>query len=147
MWEALEAASFAQHLRASQLSYPLVSALHIVGLALLFGGIVPVDLRLLGLWPDVPREALLKTCRKVAVAGLALSISMGFLLFATRATEYAAAPPFQIKISLLCLALLNIALAARALASNEEGRLRLHAGLSIILWLSVIFAGRAIAYF
>jgi hypothetical protein len=148
VWEALqalEATVLAQHLRGSTYTYPLVNALHIIGIALLFGGIAPLDLRLLGAWRFVPPAPLLKVCRQVAAFGLVLAVSMGFLLFAVRATEYAAKPAFLLKMALLALALANIALAERALARG--GGLRLSAALSLTLWLAVILAGRAIAYF
>lgn len=148
MWEALqalEATVLAQHLRGSTYTYPLVNALHIIGIALLFGGIAPLDLRLLGVWRSVPLAPLLRVCRQIAALGLVLAVSMGFLLFAARATEYAAKPAFLLKMALLALALANIALAERALARG--GGLRLSAALSLALWLAVILAGRAIAYF
>jgi hypothetical protein len=145
----LEATALAQHLRASVWTYPLVNAAHIAGLALLFGGIVPVDLRLLGVWRSVPLEALLRTARVVSFFGLILAVAMGILLFAVSATEFAGKLAFQIKLVLIVLALLNAGFAGRALRGEprKKGRLRLHAGLSIGLWLSVILAGRAIAYF
>ena len=51
---ALQATALSQTLRTSIWLYPLVNTGHVVGIALLFGAIVPVDLRLLGRWPQVP---------------------------------------------------------------------------------------------
>ncbi|HKK30337.1 MAG TPA: hypothetical protein VKA18_08095 [Alphaproteobacteria bacterium] len=147
MWEALEATALAQHLRASTYSYPLVNALHIVGLALLLGGITPVDLRLLGLWRGIPLEPLIRTARRTAAFGLVLALAMGLLLFSVRASEYAMHPAFQIKLVLILAALANAAFGEHAHRRHEAGRLRVHAGLSLGLWLAVILAGRAIAYF
>ena len=147
MWEAVEATALALHLRASLYTYPLVNAGHIIGIALLFGSIVPLDLRLLGFWQSVPVEVLLRVCRRMAACGFALAVSMGLLLFITRATEYAADPIFQAKQALIVLAAANAALAPRMFQPNKKGRMRVHAGLSLLLWLAVILAGRAIAYF
>ena len=53
---ALEATALATGLRNSVWSYPLVNAAHILGVALLVGSIVPLDLRLLGAWRSAPLE-------------------------------------------------------------------------------------------
>ena len=46
----LEQGALAQALAGSVWWYPLINAGHILGIALLVGGIIPLDLRLLGLW-------------------------------------------------------------------------------------------------
>ena len=53
----LEGSALAAGLRGSKWVYPLVNAGHIAGIALLFGAIAGFDLRLMGAWPRVPREA------------------------------------------------------------------------------------------
>ena len=61
-------------LRGSTWTYPLVNAAHIVGLALLLGGITPLDLRLLGLFAHVPLRTMVEITVPVAVAGLLLAV-------------------------------------------------------------------------
>lgn len=51
---ALEATDLATTLRGSVWAYPLVNAAHILGVALLVGATVPLDLRLLGAWRSLP---------------------------------------------------------------------------------------------
>jgi hypothetical protein len=136
---ALEATALAQALRVSRWTYPLVNAGHVLGLALLVGAVVPMDLRLLrgdagALW-----------LRRFAAAGLALAALTGMLLFAVQATEYAASPWFRAKLAVLALALLNVALHPR-LAALPDPRRRLAAGLSLALWPAVLLLGRMIAY-
>jgi hypothetical protein len=142
-------------LRASTWVYPFVNAGHIVGLALLFGAIVPLDLRLLGLWPTVPLRTLAGVCVPVAVAGLLLAITTGALLFAVRATEYAAIPLLQVKLGLILAAVANALLLRRTAAwsairrADHPGttlRLKVAGILSIGLWLAVILCGRLIGY-
>ena len=91
----------------------------------------------------------------VAIAGLALAVPTGALLFAVRATEYAATPLLWIKFSLIACALANALLLRLSLAwavfehSDLVGttpRLQLAGALSIGLWLAVIVAGRMIGY-
>ena len=72
-------------LRASRWDYPLVNAGHIAGIALLVGAIVPLALRLLGAWRSVPLDLLARVLQPVALAGLALAVLCGFLMFAVSA--------------------------------------------------------------
>jgi len=146
MWEALEATALAQHLLGSFWTYPLASAGHIAGIALLFGGIAPLDLRLLGFWPRVEASALLATSRRVAMFGAGLAMATGVLLFAARASEYVAKPVFLLKLALIAAALANALLADRALRLGRAAVLRWHAGASLALWLAAILAGRMVAY-
>ena len=152
---ALQNTGVATALRQSFWVYPLINAGHIVGLALLFGAIVPLDLRLLGVWWTVPLAAMSRSLMPVAITGLALAVPTGALLFAVRATEYAAMPLFWLKFSLIAGAIANALLLRLSLAWTVHGhseltgttpRLQLAGALSIGLWLTVITAGRMIGY-
>jgi hypothetical protein len=61
--------------------YPFVNAAHILGIALLVGAIIPVDLKILGLASGPPLGATARALTRFAAAGLALAIMTGFLLF------------------------------------------------------------------
>ena len=152
---ALQGTAVATALRQSFWVYPLVNAGHIVGLALLFGAIVPLDLRLIGCWRAVPVAAMSRILLPVAIAGLALAVSTGALLFSVRAVEYTATPLFWLKFSLIGAAvvnalLLHVSAAWNVYEDNElQGtlpRLQLAGALSIGLWLAIIVVGRMIGY-
>jgi hypothetical protein len=152
---ALESTQLATALRQSFWVYPIVNAAHIVGLALLFGAIAPLDLRLLGLWRKVSLAALSRILLPVAIAGLALAVPTGILLFAVRATEYVAMPLLWLKVALIACAIANALLLRLTLAwsvyedselAGTTPRLQLAGALSIGLWLAVILAGRMIGY-
>ena len=136
-------------LRESYLAYPLVNTLHIVGVALLFGAIVPLDLRLAG-WRRESGEVdrLSRLLLPVAIFGFVVAACAGALLFATDARAYAASPLFQAKILLIALALAN-ALSLRAIdwrAESSPRRVAIAGGASVILWLGVIILGRLVGY-
>lgn len=137
-------------LRESTLAYPLVNAAHIVGIALLFGAIVSLDLRLIG-WRSsaVAVDPLAALLIPVAIAGFVVAASAGLLLFATDAQAYAASPLFQAKVAIIAAALLN-ALWLRLIdwRSADPPRRRLAAAgvASILLWSSAILLGRLIGY-
>lgn len=127
-------------LRASRHAYPLVNAGHILGLALLVGAVIPMDLRLMR--GDTPGAAGL---RPYAAAGLALTVACGALLFAVRGTEYIANPWFRWKMVLLALALTNTALHLR-ITELSQARQRTAAGLSLLLWPGILLSGRMVAF-
>ena len=143
-------------LRTSRWVYPLVNTAHIAGLALLFGAIAPLDLRLLGAWRSVPLHLLARVLQPVAAAGLALAVAAGLLLFVVSATRYAAMPIFLVKLALIAAALANAMLLRRhpdwvlarvpGLAAEPSTRLKAAAGLSLALWLAAILCGRLIGY-
>lgn len=152
---ALQASGLSEALRASVWLYPLVNTGHVVGIALLFGAIVPLDLRLVGAFRAVPLKPLATTLVPMAMAGLLLALSTGALLFVTRPLDYVVEPLFGIKLALLAAAVLN-ALWLRldphwrhlgaAPGAPPHRRWRLHGTLSVLLWLGVITAGRLIGY-
>ena len=151
---ALEDSALAILLRGSFWLYPLVNAGHIVGIALLFGAIVPMDLRLIGLWRSMPIAALASVLVPMAVAGFLLVLATGPLLFIVQAQDYAAANLFLVKMALIAAALGN-ALLLRAtdswrrlemLADGTTPRLRIAGFLSIAFWLGAILLGRLVGY-
>lgn len=153
----LEGTALARALRDSVWVYPLVNAGHVFGVALLVGAIVPLDLRLLGAWRKVPLVPLWCVLTRAAAAGLCLAVGFGALLFATRATEYAASGFFLAKMTLVAVATVN-ALAlrtggiARWLQSEHADvpvppRVRGAAALSLACWLTVLVLGRLVGYF
>ena len=149
---AVEQWPLAVLLRESRWLYPLVSALHISGIAALFGSLLVLDLRLLGLHRSVPLTAIARCAWPVAVAGLALALATGPLLFITKPTEYIANPALAIKAVLIALAFTNVIVfhasfpgVLRGLRPVSAG-VRLSAAASLLLWWGVMLAGRAIAF-
>jgi hypothetical protein len=150
---ALQGSALPTALRLSHYGYPLVNAGHIIGIALLFGGIVPLDLRLLGFWPSVPAAALARILLPLAIAGLTLAVATGSLLFSVHAVRYAGLAVFQLKMLLVLGAAVNALLLSRVPGWTGSGadnhparRVKFAAGLSIVLWLGAILCGRIIAY-
>lgn len=139
---ALEATTLAAMLRGSTWAYPLVNAAHIIGVALLFGALVPLDLKLLGLWRNVPEPAATALLLPVAATGAGLATAAGGLLFVVKAADYLASPLFVAKIALVAAGAANAAVFAW-----RPGWRRPSAALSLVLWTAVIVLGRLIGYF
>lgn len=153
----LEATAIAGALRGSVWAYPLVNTAHILGVALLVGAIIPLDLRLLGAWRSVPLAPLWRVLTRTAGAGLALAMVCGTLLFITRATAYATSGLFIAKMVVVGAGTAN-ALVLRLMAPDELSpgrpttgkpprRVRLAGGVSLAAWLTALTLGRLVGYF
>jgi Family of unknown function (DUF6644) len=137
-------------------TYGVVNLFHILGVASLFGSIVVLDLRLLGLWRKVALPAISTTAVPVAAVGFVVAALSGVCLLATKATEYADNPFLYIKFPAIGLGILNVALLSsstawkqhklRDLSPREQSRLALFGGLSLVCWLTAIASGRMIGY-
>jgi hypothetical protein len=134
-------------------AYLFVNAAHILGVALLLGAILPLDLLLLRSSHGRDLPILGPFLVRVAATGTALAVTTGLWLFSVKPMEYAESPAFLFKATLLVLAICNIALQHRgkhfaaALRSGQVSvRVRILAATSVILWLSVLIAGRWIGF-
>ena len=149
MIEAIGSWPGAVWLQQSGTAYLFVNAAHILGIGVLLGGILPLDLRLLGFFRGIPVAILGPFLARSAAAGLAIAILTGLWLFSVKPGEYLANEAFRWKTVLLLLALANVAIQHRA-TSFREGHVsvatRFAAGGSLCLWLSVLIAGRWIGF-
>ncbi|MGH6865614.1 MAG: DUF2214 domain-containing protein [Methyloceanibacter sp.] len=147
---AIEATGSAQYLKDSRWGYAAVSGAHVLGIALLVGAALPIDLRLLGFWRTVPRADVLRLLVPVAGTGLALAAVSGLLLFSVRAQEYAEIGFFQAKLALIFVGVLSAAMIHRAygldLAGASRTRVTYHALISLACWLGALSCGRLIAF-
>ena len=137
-------------------AYAIVNLSHILGVAALFGAIVILDLRLLGVWRQSPLAALARAAAPVAACGFVLAATSGVGLLATKATEYVGNPFLYIKIPVVALGVVNAlvlnfspawqARGTRELSPRETRQLAWMGGTSLACWLTAIGAGRMIAY-
>ncbi len=142
-------------LRDSIWLYPTVETLHILGFALLFGSIVVVDLRLLGLRRHVALGPLMGFVLPVTLLSTLLVVPTGLLLFTAHATDLIGNQAFIVKMLLLFAAVIN-ALMFHAGPYRVEVEAppgtpprpatRLFATISIVVWIAIVVAGRLIAY-
>jgi uncharacterized protein DUF6644 len=151
---AVEATGVARFMREALWAYPITEAAHIVGLALLFGSIVIVDLRLLGAGRKVPAAALVGYAVPWSLAGFVLAAGSGLMMFTAHASDFLSERVFLLKMALIVVAgvnaaLLRIGVARRAWNIDQPfpARVRIAAALSIALWIGVIACGRLLAYF
>src|SRR6266853_1092554 len=88
-------------------TYAIVNLAHVLGIASLFGSILVLDLRLIGLGRRVPLVALSSSIVPVAATGFVIAATTGLGLLATKATEYVGNPFLLIKFPAIALGLVN----------------------------------------
>jgi hypothetical protein len=145
----LEASPAASAMNGPEWAFPVVESLHFIGFAFLIGTIAIVDLRLLGLgMRRQPAAQLEADLRPWTWAGLAIMLITGPLMFSADATRYYVNPSFRIKITCLVIAILyNFTLHRMAARSQKPGVAGILAAcVSLVLWTSVLGAGRMIAF-
>lgn len=137
-------------------TYAVVNLSHLVGVAVLFGSVLMLDLRLLGAWRRLPLADFAATVPAVASSGFVLAAVSGVGLLATKATEYADNPFMLVKFPAIALALVNVAITARSTAWQAVGdaemshrnrrRLAQAGAWSLMSWFTAIAAGRLVGY-
>lgn len=147
MLAALEATVLAEAIRRSVWAYPLLEAIHIAGIGTLIGSVLLFELRVFGLGREIGVVPLARLALPTALAGFACAVASGSLLFVSAATEVAANPAFRVKLVLILIAGANaLVFHARSGLRARDALARLQAAASLLLWLSVVAAGRLIAY-
>lgn len=143
----------AQAMREHAWLYPIVETLHIIGFAMLVGAVAMFDLRVLGFGRELPVQALARHLLPWSVGSLLLVVPTGLLMFSTQPLEMLDNPVFLLKLCLIAAAGANALLfhlgPYRRVAGWRDGIpawARLHAALSLLLWIAVITCGRMLAY-
>lgn len=144
----LEQQQIMRLVRTSAVLYPLLSAAHILGFSLLSGAIIAFDVRLLSILPGPSWQSLQPLLLRLARFGFILAFTTGTFLFSLRATDYIENPAFVFKAALLFLSLINVLVFhwVKLSNTNTQRHLKWLAGFSIMLWVSIILAGRWIGF-
>ena len=145
-----------EFLRDSDRGYQIILSLHLACISLFAAMIVVTDLRLLG-W-GMGGESVSDIVNQLRVPkriGFVLAATCGFLIFGMKAEEYYYNDFFRIKILLFALVAVHALVFRRHVYSQAAEldtldppprRARLAAGLSLLLWLCIVCAGRGIGY-
>jgi hypothetical protein len=152
MW--IEASRLSGWIRESQSlwAFPFILTLHTVGLGLIVGSTVVIDLRILGGASRIPLKPLDKFF-SIMWIGFALNAVSGLLLFAKEATTVGVSGVFWVKMTLIALSMW-VLMRIRAKVFDDAlvdtkplpNNVRALALLSIVLWAGAITAGRLMAY-
>lgn len=135
--------------------WPLCETLHFFGMALLVGIVGMLDLRIIGVGKGLPIAPLQKLV-PWGVFGFVLNLVTGALFVSAAPGNYATSISFRLKILFILLAGINVLV---FYASGLAGRVdrvgpgedaprgaRIIAGISLFLWVGVMFWGRMLPY-
>ena len=148
----LEATGLADWVRMSSEGYPICITLHAIGMAVMVGIVIMMDMRLLGKFRGIPLPTL-RRWYGVAWIGFAINTVSGFGMFTAQATEYLVHVIFMVKMSLVFLGAITAAIQQSAIARDgvawgeivPRGQRSL-ALASILIWTTAIVTGRLTAY-
>lgn len=153
-WLAETPGSVALH--ESIYAYPIVESIHVLTLCLFLGLAILIDLRLLGIvFRGTPLSVLSRALGPWLLAGFAIMVLTGALLFYAIPVKTYLNIFFRIKVVLLVLAGLNALVFHRTIDRRRAEwehdavppfRARLAGGLSLVFWAGIVVAGRMIAY-
>ena len=147
-----EASGIGETIRKSSWLFPVIEAIHLLGLGVIGGAVLVVDLRLLGL--GLRRQSAAQLTRDAQpwlVGSLVLMIITGGLLFLSEAIKCYYHDAFWFKMSCLFLAIVFTFTIQRKVTMNEETRLspvwsKVVAIVSVLLWAGVGIGGRWIGF-
>jgi hypothetical protein len=156
MLEWLQSTGVAIQIRDGLYTFPVLESVHVVGLALVFGTIAILDLRLLGVAStNRAVSRIMADLLKWTWAAFAITALTGGLMFSTNAVVYFHNTWFRAKMILLVLAAVNMAVfeltARKTMPQWDTQRstppiARAVATISLIIWVGVIVAGRVIGF-
>jgi hypothetical protein len=152
----VQSTAFFTALRGSAYVYPIVLSTHMIAIALFGGMILLVDVRLLG-WAmrRYTVSEMVSQLRPLKRIGFLLLITCGLLMAGCKAEEYYYNAFFRTKMTLLLLVGVHALIFRRSVYRNTAAldhaprippQAKLAASLSLILWTSLVIAGRGIGY-
>lgn len=154
--QSIQASAPAQWMRTSLVAMPVVEAIHVLAGAIVFGTILIVDLRLLGL-PDTRRPVtrISHEMLRITWGAFCVSVIAGLLMFAANAHTYVGNTAFRLKMLALLAAGVNMAVfhstTFRSVTAWDKDAPvplsgRLAGAISLALWVAVIFLARWIGF-
>lgn len=146
----IESTTFSVWMRESPsiFAFPMILAVHTLGLGLLAGINAALDLRLLGFAPGIPVVEF-RRFLPVMWLGLRLNVLSGIALLLAYPTKALTNPVFYLKLSLIAGALVILRKTTGRLALTEglmPGKVKMLAEASLVCWAGAITSGRLLAY-
>ncbi len=151
-FESLEYAPLLVEMRSSPWLFPAIASVHLLGLAMLGGAVLVVDLRLLGFGlTRQPVAAIGRAAEPWLKASVLVMLPTGLLLFMCFATKYYYLAAFWIKVTCLLAALIfTFSIRRRVVmthdTSNDPFKGKVVATVSLTLWITIALGGRLIGF-
>ena len=128
-------------------AYPMLEVVHLIGVALILGNLVLLELRVFGWASALPIEPLARLSLGLVGLGFGLAVVTGLLMFGTQPGELLANRVFTVKMALIMMAGCNAGwFHARRSLQPQDTTARVSMLLSSVIWILVITCGRCISY-
>ncbi len=156
IWESIQYSSFGITIAESSWMFPTLETLHVIALVTVLGTILVVDLRLVGLASK--GSSVLRMTNDTLPwtwAGFVLAAITGTLLWISKAGDYMINPYFLTKMGLLVLVGLNMlyfhfvtykTVDQWDTATELPGSVKMAGIVSLLIWIVIVFCGRAIGF-
>jgi uncharacterized membrane protein len=132
--------------------WPTCETLHFIGLSLLFGAVLVVNLRMLGIGKGVLSFAALRQLLPLGMLGFAVNLVTGMMFFVSTPEQYTGFL-FFLKMALVVAGALNLlyfmlAKSTGSLGSGDDAGIwsKLIAVSAIVIWLAVLFCGHMLPW-
>jgi uncharacterized protein DUF6644 len=141
-----------QAISMSSWAFAVIESVHLLGLAVIGGAVLMLDLRLLGLGlRDQPIARIARNVQPWLTGSLIVMLVTGVLLFSSEPIKCYNSTPFRVKMSSLVLAMIFAFTVRRKVALAGDGQvpaiwLKVVAIVSLVLWLGVGASGRWIGF-
>lgn len=149
-FEFCEHSAVGEAIRSSLWLFPVIESFHLLGLVVIGGSVLVVDMRLFGLGlRGQPVAQLARDAQRWLVGSLVVMLASGALLFTSEATKCYYHAAFWVKMTSLLLAILFTFTVRRKVAEADEPdplRSKLVALTSVTLWSAVGIGGRWIGF-
>lgn len=150
--EVIQAAWIANFVNTTNWAWPTLETLHFMGLSMIMGVALLINLRILGVGKNISYAALHRLL-PWGILGFALNVSTGFLFFVTTPDQYTTNLALHIKMVVLMIATLNIFYFTTfdetwRLAPGEDAsvRAKVVTTFTVVMWVGVIYFGRMMPF-
>jgi hypothetical protein len=141
-----EATSMGRMIRNSEYAFPMIEFVHLLGLAIIGGAVLIVDMRMLGLGLKKTSVArLAKDAQPYVTGSIVVMLVTGVMLYSSEATKCYASAAFWIKMVSLLLAIAFTYTVKKNVAARDHEN-KIVGALSILLWFGVAWGGRWIGF-
>jgi uncharacterized membrane protein len=151
-FESLEYAPLLVEMRSSPWLFPAIASVHLLGLAMLGGAVLVVDLRLLGFGlTRQPVAVIGRAAEPWLKASVLVMLATGLFLFMCFATKYYYLAAFWVKVTCLLAALVFTFSIRRRVVMAEDTHYnplkgKIVAAVSLMLWITIALGGRLIGF-
>jgi hypothetical protein len=143
--EWIERGPMGQFMRSSQVVFPIVESIHLIGMALFVGTLLLIDMGLLGV--AMRRQPIAQVAAALAPwtrTGFVLLLVTGPFMFAAQAAKWHDNPVFWFKMLLLIVATAVQWSVRRKIAAEQPAKLM--GAVSLFLWISMALSAKMMEF-